>query len=330
MNQEIDRIIASEINGTATESEKEALKEWIKTDPLNEGVYENITGFLATKYANLEIINEEEVRDQIWKKAHNGSVGKTRRFFYPRMVKIAAAVLILIVSGIAVFNFVNKQITSQTQNEISLIEKVTLPGVKSTIHLPDGSKVILNSSSNISFAEKFSDSVRWVKLEGEAFFDVAKNPDKPFIVQSGNILTRAIGTSFNIKSHSSSVDVSLVEGIVAVKGFDSRSEVESTILNSGEYISYEGDKIKSTGNFNVRDVIGWKDGLLIFKNADFETAIGKLENWYGVHITTVGSVPHWSLNGTYDNDNLENILKALSHSQNFKYEISGNNIKINL
>ncbi len=330
MNKEIDQIIAAKINGTATDLQKESLNEWVKSDPMNEEVYNHITSFLSAKYNDAEIINEEDVRDRIWQKSHKHPTKKTRILLYSGVFKVAAAVLILIASSLVVFNFVSNENSNNSQNKISLIEKETLPGVKSTIQLPDGSKVVLNSSSKITFLEKFSDSVRWVNLEGEAYFDVAKNPDKPFIVRSGNILTRAIGTSFNIKSHLTDVDVSLVEGVVAVRSIAALNKEQGVILNPGEYISYKRNEFNSTGNFNVKDIIGWKDGLLVFRSADYETVVKKLENWYGVQISSKGSIPNWKLNGTYDNDNLENILKTLSHSQGFKYDINGNDVKINL
>lgn len=328
MTEDIDEIIAAEINGTASDSQKRFINEWMKADPSNAETHHHITAFLTSKYIGEEIINQEEIRDQIWRKVGKGSSSKTRTIFHHRFSKAAAVVLILIASSLVLFNLMTEQ-SAKIENENSnLVEKTTLPGVKSTIHLPDGSKIILNSSSKISYVEKFADSVRWVKLEGEAYFDVAKNPDKPFIVQSGDIQTKAIGTSFNIKSNLSQCVVSLVEGVVAVKQINSPSTDEGILLNQGEYISYSGSRVLGKGNFDIKEVTGWKQGLLVFRGDNFDTVKQKLENWYGVQISFSGQVPKWSLNGTYDNDNLENILKILSHSQNFEYEMSGNNIKI--
>lgn len=327
MDREIDKIIASKINGTATEADLIALDEWLAKDSRNEKVLSNINGFFAANYHDVEIINEEEIREKIWQKAHKKPKVISRPVF-SYWARYAAAIGILLIAGFASFRYLVPDYGKDTQLTYKVIEKNTVPGVKSTIHLPDGSKVILNSSSKIFFAEGFNDSVRWVKLEGEGYFEVAKNAHKPFVVQSGDVITKALGTIFNIKSNQTDVNVSLLEGSVAVSKINTPQLKESVILKPGEYVAYSGNEMTNTGNFNSMDVIGWKDGLLIFRNADFRTVVDKLEEWYGVKISISGATPKWSLNGTYDNDNLENILKALGHSQGFDYEILGNKIKI--
>jgi ferric-dicitrate binding protein FerR (iron transport regulator) len=322
--EEIDKIMAAELNGSATEADKATLEQWKKESTRNEEVYTNITSFFATKYHDVEIINEEERRDEIWKRAHAPVVPMP----HFRWMKYAAAVVLLCLSGVLAWQ-VYQENTRVEVASVQTIVKQTVAGVKSTVQLPDGSKVVLNSSSKIEFADGFRDSVRWVKLEGEAYFDVSKNPHKPFIVQSGSILTRALGTGFNVKIQpSGKVDVALVEGSVEVKPVSASKNKDHIILSPGEYVAFEGQEITEKGNFDYVSAIGWKDGLLTFNNADFQQVVGKLEQWYGVTFKVEGRPSKWSLNGTYDNDNLENILKALSHSENFNYNISGNQITI--
>ena len=217
-------------------------------------------------------------------------------------------------------------------NQISTIEKSTPKGAKSTITLKDGSTVVLNSESTISYSSNFGDSIREITLVGEAFFEVTKNPNKPFIVKSSNVTTTALGTSFNISSYPEcrNVTVSLATGKVKVNQFHADSQATSYFLIPGEQIKYQ----KSTQSFlksrNKDDeAFLWKDGILSFNQAALPQITQKLERWYGVKIE-VAILPKSLVDydGIFNNQSMSNVLKAMSFSLNFDYTIEEKNVKI--
>jgi transmembrane sensor len=176
--------------------------------------------------------------------------------------------------------------------------------------------------------------MREVTLIGEAFFEVTENPHKPFIVKSGNITTTALGTSFNICNfpEDEKITVSLATGKVTVEEVDQSSAAKRKpyLLNPGEQIRYAVDfkQFEKLRNEDDGEYL-WKDGIISFKQASLDHVIQKLERWYGVTIVIsnqTSSVVNYD--GIFSNQSLDNVLKAMSFSLNFKYSIYEENIKI--
>ncbi len=205
-------------------------------------------------------------------------------------------------------------------------EKNTISGQKLTVHLSDGSRVILNSGSSISYAKYFSDSSRVVRLQGEAFFEVSKNPDRPFRVIAGNTVTEAIGTSFTINSHyNESVNVALLTGKVYVAHFSDKSKV---ILSPGQMIKSNEGGFNTPLSFGY-DIVAWKDNVLIFDNASRREIFESLKKWFGVVFEFKGSFnTKWNYSGRFDNQSLENILRSIGFAEGFNYEIKNKVIVI--
>lgn len=212
--------------------------------------------------------------------------------------------------------------------EVRYLEKSTASGEKLYFTLPDGSEVWLNASSKLVFPENFGENERKVSLEGEGFFEVVKDTNRPFSVVSNGVITTALGTSFNIFNRDAQdVRISLVTGKVIVKG---ESPQESFLLDPGQQLNY--DLKNSQGqveHFSVFHTTAWKDGVLIFKNADLPEVKTKLEHWYGVKITLVNAKgKHWSFSGEYRNQMLETVLNSMSYVEDFDYTIKGKEVEL--
>lgn len=252
----------------------------------------------------------------------------TNKFFF----KVAAS--IILVSALSFWYFQPTDSQSIASQEVEIIKKVNPKGRRSTIKLKDGSTVILNSESSLSYASDFGESVRELTLTGEAFFEVSENPHKPFIVRSGNITTTALGTSFNISNfpNDERITVSLATGKVKVEEVNQPSDLKDNpyLLIPGEQISYSVDakKFEKLRNEDDEDYL-WKDGIISLKHADLDEVVEKLERWYGVKIE-IGNQSNSIVNydGIFNNQSLENVLKAMSFSLNFKYSIDQETIKI--
>lgn len=211
--------------------------------------------------------------------------------------------------------------------------KVTELYKRKKIRLPDGSKVILNANSTLTIYKGYNARSRVLSLVGEAFFEVAKNPEKPFIVRSGKTSTIALGTSFLIRNYPQDPEVSvkLVTGKVRVELSRSTLKKQAYLI-AGMQMSTsktQTDEIVSVGQFNTQSVSLWKENTLNFKDASFTEIFQKLAHWYGVEIKVI--VPakadkHFT--GDFNDKSLGAVLEALSFTQNFEYKVINNQIEI--
>ncbi len=213
-------------------------------------------------------------------------------------------------------------------NEISiparegLVTKSTESGQKLTFHLSDGTMVKLNSNSSIRFPTKNPENKREVWLDGEAFFEVAENPEKPFIVHSNQISTTALGTSFTVRAFESGPDeVFLLTGKVNVRLNEDPSK--NQLLEPGQSVVFDSDQSQfNVDPFNPGFETAWKDGVLAFEKSPYSEVIEKLESWYGVRIEAIGTVPgNLYSSSKFQNDYLQEVMKSLAYSWEFEYEI---------
>ncbi|MCK5470978.1 MAG: FecR domain-containing protein, partial [Cyclobacteriaceae bacterium] len=209
-------------------------------------------------------------------------------------------------------------------------EKSLPCGQKLKIFLPDGSTAWLNAESTITYPERFDTEKRVVTLNGEAFFDVTKDPSKPFIVQTENIDVTVLGTTFNVRNYHNErkTDVALESGEVLV---------ETSGLKEGKYILSPGEGIsmnKKSGEIGLYEVdpksaYQWKDGVIYFNKANFDEVINKLSRWYGVEfIIDNYNGEEWEYSAEFKNDYLNNILQSMSFTKGFKYELDQNKVTI--
>lgn len=212
---------------------------------------------------------------------------------------------------------------------LEYVEHKTVPGVKSHLTLSDGSLVILNSGSELKYIKNFEKGRREVFLKGEAFFNVAKDSLRPFIVNSRETTTTALGTSFNVKAYEGeTLDVSLLTGKVAVKREGLMEEAVTLIPGEALKINTEKEQLEKTG-FNKDQVIGWTKKWIFFQKTPLLEAIRVLENWYGVQIQLIRQPEEQVLlSGKFQDETLENVLEGLKFSARFDFKIEKENVKI--
>jgi len=239
--------------------------------------------------------------------------------------KGAAVLLILLVAWFLLLQ------NTKPESEIieaQVVKKENPAGQKSKIFLPDGSVVYLNASSSVTYKEEFEPHRRQILLSGEAFFEVAKDSLRPFIVSAKSVETRALGTEFSIAAYpeQDEIMVSLLEGKVEVKN----KKGAMLTLQEREAARYDllSRRLDKT-DFDLARSILWKDGILYFNKADLKAVIAKLERWYGVEFAIVGSYDYpQAINGRFENESLDNVLQSISFSSEFEYEINGKNVTV--
>jgi transmembrane sensor len=244
---------------------------------------------------------------------------------------VAASLALIIVAGIVLFNLKVDDHSGRTavENETNeMITKLAPAGVKLTIKLPDGTLVKMNSETMVTYPEKFSDSARLVYLEGEAFFEVVNHQSKPFIIKTGLAEVEVLGTSFNMKAfgRDDNVEVALISGSVRLRNKQGGEQ----ILEPYEMgVISRNQQLITRNQFDVKEIVGWKDGILLFKMAPFEEVVKKLESWYGVEFTTKPSLNVAGVySGEFRHETLEHVLTGIAYSSGFNFEINGKKVYV--
>ncbi len=327
INEHIDLIIKY-LSGDANTSESKKLFDRMDKDSALKNEFEALkkTWNLASSKPDKDIsaINLDKEWN-LFSKNINESSGKiislkrNKKKF--SMARLASAVAAIFVLGFAVFYFLNLK-TEELVAVNSVLES----------NLPDGSQISLNAGSELEYARNFNKNKRVVKLKGEAFFKVAHNPNKPFIVKAGKLKIEVVGTEFNVnaKSRKGNVEVIVNSGKVLVYSKTDKSDAK--LLRAGDrakFILKKSEIIKET-NTNP-NFLAWKTRKLVFDRTKLEDIVKTLNHTYSVHIVIKNpALKNCTLTNTFDQQSLDSILKVLEATldihiskKGIVYEISG-------
>ena len=201
MGSDIEKIISNYLRGELSEEEEKKLSKWFDTNSSNKDQLNSLSDIWKTPLGYPGIVNMDHEQQKIWSRLHteNGySVsGKGKLVSWPKIILRYAAVLLVFLSLGYIF-WINSNSEIEAPFVAEVIERNNPSGQKSTIHLPDGSTVLLNAGSKLSYSNDFNNEARKIYLEGEAYFEVAKNPNIPFEVFTDDLVITALGTSFNV------------------------------------------------------------------------------------------------------------------------------------
>ncbi|WP_020529322.1 FecR family protein [Flexithrix dorotheae] len=249
-------------------------------------------------------------------------------------IKYAAVFLFFVGISIVIYKYRPIDITPQFSEaqHVKMLVKATSKGEKLSLTLSDGSIIKLNSESKLTFPEKFNSNTREVLFEGEAFFDIAKNLEKPFIIKSGDLEISVLGTSFNVNSYecSNKVQVAVASGKVAVRSNEKEWKDNTTFLTRNQVLTFDKEtrSIKSEIK-DVSNLIAWKDKTIVFEDATLEIIVNKLERWYNVEIeTAVSDHKIREFSGRYTNQSLIQVLEGICYSSRLKYKIENKKVFI--
>ena len=245
--------------------------------------------------------------------------------------KIAASIALLVSAGIFALLYFNP--TSE------YITKTTQRGQRSTVTLSDGSIVKLNAGSAITFAEHFTGHTREVMLEGEAFFEVKKDPGRPFVVKSGDLQPTVLGTSFNIRAYpgDSEMTVTVASGRVQVESVVGREEGQTSgqlqndveqkkvVLSPNQQALYRvSARHLQSREISLEHYLAWTSDLIILDETPMEEVVKHLERWYDIEIAFEDKgLGKCRLTGKYKTDQLINILESLEFMQGITYRKTG-------
>ena len=199
-------------------------------------------------------------------------------------------------------------------------------GARTHFELSDGTSGWLNSGSTLRFPVRFSGKSRKVHLIGEGYFNVAKDPENPFVVKVRNIEVMALGTKFNVLGYSEekTVDVTLESGKVVVnKVFNNGKRMRITAMKPGQQVNayVKSNKYKRS-KVDTHTYTSWKQGLLIFRNEPMNSVITRLERWYNVDIILDDDeIKEYRYRATFEDETIEEVLSFMKITSPIDYKI---------
>ena len=190
----------------------------------------------------------------------------------------------------------------------------TAKGRQYQLILSDGTKVWLNSASSIRYPAAFAGNVRNVSITGEAYFEVAKDKAKPFIVAVNNMEVKVLGTHFNINAYADeeAIKTTLLEGSVQVS-----NAADVAMLVPGQQSRlYKTGAIQTISNADLEEAVAWKNGVFIFNNADIQAVMRQVGRWFDLEVAYEGAIPKDSFGGKLPMDaKVTEVLAALQQTQ---------------
>ncbi len=303
-------------NQSTLEEERKVL-DWLDLSSENRKIFLEERDLFDTI-----VFNDQE---QTFVKEEKSFIKKdhTIRIWAKELVKIAAIATIFI--SISLF-YVNKQKNALTQ----VMNTIHVPaGQRIDLTLPDGTKVSMNSMSEIKYPVLFSKN-RKVTLKGEAYFEVTPDKENPFIVETKNYGVEVLGTTFNINSdiESDIFTTSLIGG--RIKVFNLKNRDESIFLNPNEEISLRNGELVLQ-EINDFDKFRWRDGLFCFRNTPLKELFNQVEKYYDVKIIyepSNKSITKEQSGKIRISEGVEHVLRVLLKDSGFTYEKKDNVIHI--
>lgn len=215
----------------------------------------------------------------------------------------------------------------------SLIAATTPRGGTYQVILSDGTKVWLNADSKLEFPSQFNGKERKILLDGEAYFEVTKDKEHPFIVESRGQLVEVLGTHFNINAYEdeAAVKTTLLEGSVrvAIGGRHPDLRQDDVVLKPNQQAQVSEKGIKVMDNADIEDITAWKNGYFKF-GENLESIMAKVSRWYDVEVIyEIRPDPNFVFNGEISrNKNLSQILDMLEYTGNVHFKIEGRKIVV--
>ncbi|WP_270595078.1 MULTISPECIES: FecR family protein [Butyricimonas] len=197
-------------------------------------------------------------------------------------------------------------------------------GGEFSLELADGTRVWLNAESRLRYPVAFTGKERKVEMEGEVYFEVAKNKEKPFIVTVNGVDIRVLGTSFNVSAYQEDVVTTLVEGKVQLKKGN-----EQVILSPNQQAIWSDDEFR-VKQVDARNYVLWKEGIFYFEDVDLETILDDMARWYNVNVFYMNPAlkeMKFSVEIRRYGD-INEILRRIGQTKRVKFEIKDRTINV--
>lgn len=313
--------IAKHYSGEYNSDDADMLEKWKAESPENIKVLEQYAKiFSATERINLELNVDEALKNVSFAIEQNNKKERKLKPLQNIYFKIAASVVVLLVSGVLVsILYLNKKQT----NEQIVFENKNWEQSQDT--LPDGTIAYLNKNSRLIYPSHFQAKQRVVLLEGEAFFEVQRNEKKPFVVKTAMAEIQVLGTSFNVNAYNENdkIEVCVASGSVQVKNIQQNKQPtdKNIVVNNEEKILEAGSKAIVTKGCNevIKSAeiqtayLNWRKEKIIFEETTVKEVIEKLEQIYQTKIIIANNeIEGKKLTAKFSNQSIETIIEVIN------------------
>lgn len=307
MESKINHIIAHVLSGEASSDDILMLSQWLNNSERNQKEFRRLKNYWDAEVAFNQSLQPSLSAEKLERTIACQQKKVKKAVFGHRFMFVAAAIaLMAVLSVVSMMKYsghiVTEQYTYMTDEH------------KSSFTMADGTVVTLNKNSKLNFTDAFGKTERSVKLEGEAYFEVAKDASRPFKVNIDGASITVLGTHFNVKGDAEEITATLVEGSIRFEGAK-----QNIVMIPDQQLTFS----RLTNKIDVKHVdtdnfTSWKSGLLKYKSIPFIELIAELEKIYKVQIKLENkklAEPYVTVSGTFSKDqNIEEILKVISRS----------------
>jgi len=321
MDQEIIRLLRKYISNRCNPQELEEVRLIIESGNFEQEWEQVLQEAAALDMADDSVIQEPAFNSEKVFNKINSTIRPVRRMVTrPWLIGVAATLLLTLSIG---FLFLKNRVTPATN--VAVLKLVSPAGQQKKITLVDGTQIILNCGSTLTYASQFNTTKREVYLDGEAFFNVKHDASRPFLVHTGRLKVQVLGTSFNVRAYGADAktSVSVATGKVGVNGTKAST---TYMLLPGERLSYNRNNEFKQDKIKIDDILAWQKGILVFHLETIGEIAPVLERYYGV---TVHLNLHLSadkkVTASFTQKTLPQVLEILSQTAGFKYVINKNN-----
>lgn len=357
-DQKIWNLIHRYLSDECLSQEEQRLYEWLAEDPAHQEFFDAIK-----KVWQVSPVHDVEVDfDEDWKRFSErlgidleetvqitrepggrkfASHRRSKNHPVRQLLRVAAILLLIAVPSYYVITSGSNLLVTNTETEIAMQNIQTDRGERASMEFSDGSKVTLNSMSTLRFPKTFQGSKRELYLEGEAFFQVARNEDLPFVVHTNGVEVNVLGTEFNVNSYreNEAVEVVVRDGKVAVnskdKGLPANSKEQhdqikesdhdnnGVILTKGQRtIVKPGDRPTKPENVPLAPHLAWVNGKMIFDGTPMREVIQRLHRAYNLNFKVADStLLSKQLKASFKRERLDKVLGIISFSLDIRYEM---------
>lgn len=316
------------LTNNATPEEASALETWITSDDQNRLFWDDLNALFYNEEAAIAAseVNTKAAWDLVEKRISTDNVSSHHTSIYKMKRRVtqwsvAATVVGLLLSSLFYFNITK---------EVSLNSLATNSDIKEVV-LADGSTVTINSNSQLNYPNSFKGDKREVILNGEAYFEITKNPQKPFIVKTNNLEIKVLGTKFNVDDfggNSKLMQVNVVEGKVEVRSSSFQNSVITLIKGESALLDKEhGTFVKSTKM--AANGAAWKTKTFAFNNSDLDEVLSSLAKAYKMKMEIKDStLLNNHLTATFEKKDINFVMTIISSTFNLNYAIENETITI--
>ncbi|MDR0714201.1 MAG: FecR domain-containing protein [Bacteroidales bacterium] len=319
----MDECLLQCLEGRADRETYDRVWQWASSSIENRQHYRAMLDVLIA--SNLLTPVNREIQERVWRRLSSKiqATGKSPKPVRRTLFKWVAAAAVLLLAYVAGIQTAGR-FKSGRQYTVE-----TSGGGKSMLTLSDGSKVWLNKATTIRYGNDYGQKNREITLDGEAYFEVARDADKPFIVKTCRLDVQALGTQFNVKACAGDrfIDATLIEGKIKVL-----ADEQGTVLQqAGQQLRYDKTNAKTTLlTVSGNHCTAWKDGVMIFDGEPVKNVFAVMEENFNIPIRLKNKkLAARKITGRFSlNEQPEKILKILQQSLSFKYKVTNDTIFI--